>query len=109
MNTISEISNDSARNFLNHNNFKRSNTKVVSSPERTEMYLFGNLIAWIDRKGNPNIINLSHCGWLTPTTKSRLNAIIGPKIKQKDFEWYLSDKKWNGTKVKFNKQTGEVQ
>lgn len=51
-----------------------------------------------------NTITLSACGYLTNTTKSRLNAIARhfnlPTISQRDFTWYWSDGQlYNGTRT----------
>lgn len=40
-------------------------------------------------------LTLSHCGWTTPTTKSRLNAIleglnIDDRVYQRKFSWYTN-------------------
>ena len=72
----------------------KSNTSVdVDSEGFTSVRLHGNRIAEIDPNGD---ITLSSCGWDTPTTKSRLNAILdvffsGLHIFQKDFTWYIGD------------------
>ena len=72
----------------------KSNTSVdVDSEGYTTVRLHGNRIAEIEPNGD---IILSSCGWSTPTTKSRLNAILdvfvsGMGIFQKDFTWYVGD------------------
>ena len=74
--------------------WKKSNTSVsVDSEGFTSVRLHGNRIAEIAPDGD---IILSSCGWDTPTTKSRLNAIVdvfltGCQIFQKDFTWYVGD------------------
>ena len=74
--------------------WKKSNTSVdVDSEGFTTVRLHGNRIAEIDPNGD---IVLSSCGWDTPTTKSRLNAILdvflnNMRIWQKDFTWYIGD------------------
>jgi len=74
--------------------WKKSNTSVdVDSEGFTSVRLHGNRIAEISPHGD---IVLSSCGWDTPTTKSRLNAILdvfvsGMSIFQKDFTWYVGD------------------
>ena len=75
-------------------NWSKSNTSVsVDSEGFTSVRLHGNRIAEIEPNGD---IILSSCGWDTPTTKSRLNAILdvfvsGMGIFQKDFTWYVGD------------------
>ena len=75
-------------------NWSKSNTSVsVDSEGFTSVRLHGNRIAEIEPNGD---IILSSCGWDTPTTKSRLNAVLdvflsGCGIFQKDFTWYVGD------------------
>ena len=53
--------------------FSQSNTDVVVSESGTALvYLFKNLIAEI----HGNKLNVTFAGWATPTTRSRLNAIL---------------------------------
>ena len=81
--------------------WKNDNTKVTYSPERDAnyVYLHGNHLATI----GDTFIELYSCGHYTPTTKSRLNAILkehgnGARIFQRDFEWFVID---NGNTVPF--------
>ena len=54
-------------------NFERDNTKVVHLEDgQCNVLLHGNHIAAITEQR----LILSHAGWRTPTTKSRLNAIL---------------------------------
>ena len=83
--------------FLGGKNYKGSNTEVIHNPfassgELTQIYLFGNLIAESNEKG----LNICCCGWFSPTTKERLNALPNVSIHQKNFQWYLNGKKWDG-------------
>ncbi len=87
--------------ILKSKDWKNDNTEVLYSPERdaSYVYLHGNHIATI----NETSIELYTCGWKTPTTKSRLNAILsehgnGARIFQSNFEWFVVD---NGQKVPF--------
>ena len=79
-----KIDDDCAKAFLNGKSFCRGNTLVSTGI----MTLFGNMIAI---KTN-NVIKLNHCGWMTKTTKNRLNAILTllnlPLIKQVKGVWY---------------------
>ena len=78
----------------NRRNWAGSNTSVSVDEEGfTSVRLHGTRIAEIEPNGD---IILSSCGWDTPTTKSRLNAIVdvfltGCQIFQKDFTWYVGD------------------
>lgn len=70
------------------------NTEVqcVSLPacniDKVFVRLHGNTIAMI----TPTEVDVCDCGWQTPTTKSRLNAILyelcGAGIYQKQHKWY---------------------
>ena len=73
-------------------NWSQSNTSVSVDNEGNQFVtLHGNLIAQISNFGD---IKLSSCGWQTPTTKSRLNAILdtylhGLSVYQKNFDWFI--------------------
>ena len=80
--------------ILNSQDWKLKNTEVIYSPERDASYvmLHGNHIATI----GDTFIELYSCGYQTPTTKSRLNAILqehgnGARIFQRDFNWFVVD------------------
>ena len=60
------------------------------------MYLHGNLIAQYNDQGK---LEISNCGWFSPTTKERLNALKGVSIEQKDFKWFLNGKLWDGKMI----------
>ena len=82
--------------ILDYKDWKNSNTEVSvvhfinkERPlNRVNVYLHGNHIAQI----TPDSVSICDCGWQTPTTKSRLNAILrelcGAGIYQKDHKWY---------------------
>jgi len=74
--------------FHFYRNLKLGNTKVVDG----KMYLHGNLIAEQRADG----VYITNAGWFTNVTKERLNGISGVDIVQKNWDWYLNDKKWNG-------------
>ena len=79
----------------NKGNWGSSNTRVEynESTNCSSVYLHGHQIATFDH--NLKAVKLSSCGWTTPTTKSRLNAILeevkwGCKVFQKNFDWFVS-------------------
>ena len=79
----------------NKGNWSLSNTSVEYNENTncSTVSLHGNDIATYDH--NLKAIKISSCGWDTPTTKSRLNAILhevktGCTIFQKQFEWFVS-------------------
>ena len=72
--------------------FRNNNTEVMTEAGLTKVLLHGNTIAEIDWAGK--LIFISNCGWETPTTKSRLNALLGAVkpgtgLYQKKGQWYL--------------------
>lgn len=59
------------------------------------LYLHGNKIAEM-RNGE---LWISNAGWSSNTTKERLNGLDGVSIYQKNYEWFLNDKPWDGSWV----------
>lgn len=93
-----QISIDAAEAFMNRKSFNRSNTEVKNNfdserTQRTQLFLFGNLIATHMEDGS---LRVGNQGYETTTTKERLNALPGVSIHQKDFQWYLNDFQWDG-------------
>ena len=79
----------------NKGDWSLSNTRVEfnESTNCSHVFLHGHMIAAYDH--NLKAIKISSCGWETPTTKSRLNAILqevktGFSVFQKQFEWFLN-------------------
>ena len=54
--------------------FKRGNTEVLVTDNGAEVFLHGNRIAWYHRP--THCLSVTLCGWNTPTTKSRINALL---------------------------------
>tara|TARA_R110000787_G_scaffold173946_1_gene286521 strand:- start:860 stop:1171 length:312 start_codon:yes stop_codon:yes gene_type:complete len=88
-----KITKDAVNAFLNGKNFKRSNTQVVVTGDRVTLLLFDNAIATMAH----DELHITHCGWKTMTTRERLNGLPNVSIYQKNFQWYLNDKAWDGT------------
>lgn len=77
-------------------NWKCGNTEVAATVfthakkpiDRVTIYLHGHPIAVV----TPDTVTVSDCGRQTPTTKSRLNALLrnlcGAGVYQKDKKWY---------------------
>ena len=96
-----KITNDSINAFMNAKEFKRDNTHVEVLPNVTVLKLHNNAIAY--RYNDPErTLTISNCGWFTPTTKERLNALPNVNIYQKNFKWFLNGKEWNGEKIDIN-------
>ena len=116
---MSKIEKEMIQAIKNKKNWCKSNTNTVyvKEADRVEVYLHGNHIVnvWFDKE-EATIVFLRDAGWLTNTTKSRLNAICneflpyGIGIYQKDWRWFVTtdkgDVNWNGT-LTFQKWKGE--
>jgi hypothetical protein len=67
-------------------------------PNVTILLLHGNEIAYryndVDRT-----LSITDCGWQSVTTKERLNGIPNVQIQQRNFEWFLNGKQWNGNLI----------
>lgn len=98
-----KITRQSAQALIDGNSFNSGNMAVMGDESNSIMTLHGNTIA--TREGNK--VLLTDSGWLTATTKERLNGVlslIGSKwrLYQHQGEWYITDgcgvrKNWNGS------------
>lgn len=79
------------------NSYQRDQFNNGDNPNHTDVTLHGNLIASIDWPAMR--IQVSHCGWKTVTTKSRLNALLrrfcAVSVYQEKGVWYYSGKNFN--------------
>ena len=109
-----KITQEAIRAFSKGKNFKKSNTEVrvfgpTEKPKRIELLLHGNVIAYNEPAypkhtvpssfGDRYYFNqlwITSAGWQTNTTKERLNGFNGVNIFQKDFQWYVDGKAWDG-------------
>tara|TARA_R110000824_G_scaffold396686_1_gene598463 strand:- start:43 stop:339 length:297 start_codon:yes stop_codon:yes gene_type:complete len=95
------ITKQSVEAFMNAQKFKKANMSVEVLPNVTILKLYNNAIAY--RYNDPQrTLTIDSCGWFTPTTKERLNALEGVNIQQKDFVWFLNGEEWNGSKIDIN-------
>ena len=84
--------------IIERKNFKKANTEVIKDGDFMYIYLHNNLIAKYGINDNWGQLFISHCNWLSNTTKSRLNVLIENVvggiygIHQKNFRWYLNTK-----------------
>ena len=83
------------RAIANKADWSSSNTMVSynTNTNCSQVRLHMNLIATVDHA--TNAVKVSSCGWHTPTTKSRLNAILdevkwGAKVAQVNWKWFVS-------------------
>jgi len=88
-----KITNESASAFLQRRDFKKGNMRVLTESGLTKLKLHGNTIATIDELG---VLSISNAGWMSNTTKERLNGLPNVRIHQKNWNWYLNGDEWNG-------------
>ena len=100
-----KITEESINAFLNKGKLSRQNMNVFFDryDQTSRMLLHNNCIATYDYQ--EDILSISNCGWFTPTTKERLNALPNVDIRQKHFKWFLNGKEWNGNKIDINLKT----
>ncbi len=90
-----KITQSAVNAFYHGYDFKRGNTQVTHDASgKASLYLHGNLIATNHFLSG---VTISDAGWPTVATKERLNGIIGNRIHQRNFQWYLDDQPWDGT------------
>ena len=100
------ITKESINAFLNAQKFNRQNMQVEVLPNVTILKLHNNAIAY--RYNDPEkTLTISNCGWFTPTTKERLNALPNVSIQQKSFKWYLNGEEWDGSKIDINQKNNK--
>jgi hypothetical protein len=96
-----QITKESINAFLNAEKFTKQNMAVEVLPNVTILKLHGNEIAYLYNDPNKTL-SISNCGWFTPTTKERLNALPNVHIQQKNYIWYLNGKEWDGQLIDIN-------
>ena len=85
--------------IYNKKNWKSANTEVICTDfqhtdepiERCTVLLHGSPVAVV----TPTHVTICDCGYQTPTTKSRINAVLrefcpGARVNQSAHKWYLS-------------------
>tara|TARA_R110000803_G_scaffold34094_3_gene74601 strand:+ start:1347 stop:1649 length:303 start_codon:yes stop_codon:yes gene_type:complete len=94
-----KITADAIRAFRNNQTFKQGNTQVMigaGSPNRRLLCLHGHVIAEMEVTGD---LWINDAGWQTVTTKERLNGFPSVNIVQKNFQWFLNGKAWDGSSI----------
>ncbi len=90
-----KITSEAVSAFMEARSFKKGNMQVYKFLNVTVMALHGNEIAY--RYNDPErTLSISACGWLTNTTKERLNALPNVRIHQRNWQWYLNGVQWDG-------------
>ena len=96
-----KITEQATEAFNNARSFNKQNMEIEVLPNVTIMKLHGNPIAY--RYNDPQrTLSIQNCGWASNTTKERLNSIEGVNISQRNFQWYLNDKEWDGKLIDIN-------
>lgn len=90
-----KITKESIEAFLNAKTFNKANMQVEVLPNVTLLKLHGNTIAYLYNDPNKTL-SITNCGWFSNTTKERLNALPNVNITQKNWDWYLNNKLWDG-------------
>lgn len=94
-----KITQEAVDAFLKYKPYYKDNTQIEITSDcgylESRMYLYGHWIALLNVDG----LEINHCGYMTNTTKERLNGIPGVCIQQKKGVWYLNGKEmldgWN--------------
>jgi hypothetical protein len=81
-----KITKEAIEAFNNNFPFSKGNTVVFVSESQTTLRLHGLSIAR-KREGK---LEINPGGYLTTTTKERLNSLPNVSISQKNFVWYLN-------------------
>ena len=92
INNMRKIEREMIQAIIDNKDFSKANTRVENHGTYFDVLLHGHKIAVY----YPNSMNLhvNHQGWMTNTTKSRLNALITfvrggcYGIYQKNFQWF---------------------
>jgi hypothetical protein len=90
------VSSKAAAALVNGRTFRSGNTLVVGG----SMTLHGNEIA---RDVGDGYLAVTAAGWLTVTTKARLNALPNVTVTQRRGVWFLNDQPWDGDWAMVNK------
>lgn len=88
-----KITNESISAFLAGRKFSKGNMKVEFDASFWKLKLHNNTIATIDPLG---VLSISNAGWMSNTTKERLNGLPGVWVKQKNWSWFLNGSEWDG-------------
>ena len=96
-----KITSEAVSAFMDARPFNKSNMRIEVQPNVTVMRLYGHPIAY--RYNDPErTLSISARGWLTNTTKERLNALPSVRIHQRNFQWYLNGVQWDGQLIDIN-------
>jgi hypothetical protein len=88
-----KITEEAHRAFMHREKFKKGNTEVRITNGLPQMYLHNNKIAEMNSDGE---VCINTCGWMSRTTRERLNAFIPIRVEKGSF--IVNEKfKWDGS------------
>lgn len=91
---MNKISTNAADALLNYKKLNSANTKVWQDHDGSHMSLFDNEIAWVTLKGE---LWIHACGWVSKTTRERLNGILRGGLSIKKKQYILDGEVWDGS------------
>ena len=92
-----KITEEAIEAFIDGKRFKKRNTEVYEGEFTTFLILHSNVIAYRYDDGS---IEITTCGWNTPTTRERLNGIPGVHVRSLKKQLYLNNQEWDGTLIR---------
>ena len=103
INNMRKIEREMIQAIIDRKDWRKANTEVLIEGFLCSVYLHGNRIAEYDLRDMS--LSVNNCGWFTPTTKSRINALTqsingASHVFQKNYQWYIH--LINGPTVEFN-------
>ena len=93
-----KVTQNSVNALLNAQSFREGNTTVEIKDNVSVLKLHGNPIAY-KYNDTQQTLSITAAGWLTATTKERLNALPRVAIKQVKGKWMLNGKEWDGNLI----------
>ncbi len=94
-----KITSQAVEAFIERKPFRKSNMSVVIDNGVTYLQLHNNRIAALLADGR---MWISNAGWMSNTTKERLNGLPGVRVNQKNWSWFLNGIPWTGKPVYIN-------
>lgn len=90
---MAAISVKAADALLNYRKLSTPNTQVWQDHEGSHMAIFNNKIAWVTPSGE---LWIDACGWVSKTTRDRLNEVVGGGLSISKKQYILNGEVWDG-------------
>ena len=97
---MKKITKDAINAFYNRQNFKKSNTQVISEEFSTHLLLFDNLIA--TKLIDLDELIISTANHNSRTIRERLNSLKGVHVYISKGQLVLNEKAWDGKLITIN-------